>query len=71
MPFENTSEAEVPANIPSVHVRRSVVDGMLQASLAKELRTVERDIDRDLKPHTTSADRLDCDDRSIGRTQDG
>ncbi|MFL5342345.1 MAG: M28 family peptidase [Gemmataceae bacterium] len=53
MPFENTSEAEVPANIPSVHVRRSVVDEMLQSSLAKELRTVEREIDRDLKPRTT------------------
>ena len=53
MPFDYTSEADVPAEIPSVHVRRAVVDAMLQASLARDLSSIEREIDRDLKPQTT------------------
>ena len=54
MPFEYTAEAEPPAGLPSVHVRRAVVDEMLQASLAKGLRSVEQEIDRNLKPQSTA-----------------
>lgn len=50
MPFDYTAEADVPAKIPSVHIRRTVLDAMLQASLATNLATVEREIDRTGKP---------------------
>jgi hypothetical protein len=52
MPFEYTSEAESPANIPSAHITRGVCDDMLQSGVGKELKEIERDIDRDLKPQT-------------------
>jgi hypothetical protein len=36
--------------IPALHVRRSVIDPILQSSLGMDLRDVERAIDRDLQP---------------------
>lgn len=52
MPFDYTSEADVPAKIPSVHVRRSVVDMMLQSVLGRDFRSVESEIDRTLSPQS-------------------
>jgi hypothetical protein len=52
MPFDYTSEADVPAKIPSVHIRRTVLESMLQESLATDLGTVEREIDRTAKPQS-------------------
>jgi hypothetical protein len=40
--------------IPGLHVRRSVIDPILQSSLGTDLRTVERAIDRDLKPRAAN-----------------
>src|SRR5262245_5360581 len=54
MPFEYTSEADAPANIPSVHITRAICDDLLQSGLGKELKEVEREIDRDLAPKTAA-----------------
>jgi hypothetical protein len=42
-----------PSKIPALHVRRSVLDGMLVSSQGVGLVDVEADIDRQLKPHST------------------
>ncbi|HMF18365.1 MAG TPA: M28 family peptidase [Gemmataceae bacterium] len=39
--------------IPALHVRRSVIDPILQSSLGMDLRDIERAIDRDLQPRAT------------------
>jgi hypothetical protein len=52
MPFSYTAGSSSSAKIPAVHVHRSVVDSMLQATAGANLADIEKDIDRDLKPRT-------------------
>ncbi|MBY0527568.1 MAG: M28 family peptidase [Gemmataceae bacterium] len=40
------------SDAPVIHVRRSVVDAMLQSSAGTNLKDIEQDIDRDLKPRS-------------------
>lgn len=47
--FNYTALSRSPAKIPVFHVRRSVLEAMLPGG-ADELRGVEEDVDRDLKP---------------------
>jgi hypothetical protein len=49
--FGYTSVAPSPAKLPAFHVRRAVVDALLQ-SAGTSLAEVEQDIDRGLKPHS-------------------
>jgi hypothetical protein len=48
--FGYTSLSGSPANLPAFHLRRSVLEAMLQGSAAADLADLERDIDRELKP---------------------
>ncbi len=41
-----------PASIPTVQIRRSVLQALLQSSAFLDLRDLEQDIDRELKPHS-------------------
>jgi hypothetical protein len=53
MEFRYTSFGKAPAEMPVFQLRRSVADQMVESSLGKTLRTIEEDIDRDLKPRST------------------
>jgi hypothetical protein len=50
--FNFTAIRQQPADVPVFHLRRSVLQTMLQASAAVDLADLERDIDRDLKPRS-------------------
>jgi hypothetical protein len=52
MDFAYTAQSGEGGTLPALHVRRSVVDAMLQPSLDTTLRDLEKDIDRDLRPHS-------------------
>jgi hypothetical protein len=52
MSFRNTGWIRDVAEAPAVHVRREVVDAMLQSSLGTCLKELEEDIDRDLRPRS-------------------
>jgi hypothetical protein len=52
MPFSYVAGATSGA-IPAVHVRRAVIDMLLESSLGTQLADVEKAIDRDLKPRST------------------
>jgi hypothetical protein len=52
MPFDYTSEAEPVAKIPSVHIHRALLDSMLQETFGFNLRDIEYDIDRTMKPNS-------------------
>ena len=52
MPFAYTAQSGSPAKIPVVHVRRNVLEPVIQASLGQTLRELEQDIDRHLKPRS-------------------
>lgn len=54
MPFEYTAETMPPAKPLAVHVRRGVADMMLQSSLARDVASLEREIDRTLKPQSAA-----------------
>jgi hypothetical protein len=51
MPFEYASEDGKIGQIPVVHVRREVIDQVLAAS-SKSLKTIEGEIDKELKPRS-------------------
>jgi hypothetical protein len=52
-PYSYTAMGRViPAKIPTVQIRRSVLQSMLQSSALVDLRDLEQDIDRDLKPRS-------------------
>lgn len=51
MSFKSLSGGQ-PSTVPIVHVRRNVVDAMLNAGLGKGLLDIEKAIDRDLKPRS-------------------
>lgn len=53
MAFSYTATATDGGQLMAVHVRRSVIDPLVQASLGGTLLDIERDIDRDLKPRST------------------
>jgi hypothetical protein len=42
----------IPVNLPALHVKRDVLDQMLNNCVATDLATIEADIDRDMRPHT-------------------
>jgi hypothetical protein len=50
--FSETSRGYSTGSIPSLHVKRSVVDHMLVSSLGQGLPELEKAIDHDLKPRT-------------------
>jgi hypothetical protein len=50
-PFRDTA-SESGCELPALHLRRYVLDGMLQSSRGMSLRELEQDIDRDLKPRS-------------------
>ncbi|HEV3259029.1 MAG TPA: M28 family peptidase [Gemmataceae bacterium] len=52
--FRYNSVAWSPVDLPALHVRRCVIDEMLQASLDTGLRDLEAQIDRELKPHSAA-----------------
>jgi len=52
MDFRYSSRAADVASIPAIHLRRSVLDAMLQSSRATPLTDLEKAIDRLLKPHS-------------------
>jgi hypothetical protein len=52
MPFGYVASAS-PGSVPALHVRRAVIDMVLQSSLGTLLADVERAIDRDLQPRST------------------
>src|SRR5262249_14676735 len=52
MDFAYTANDPQGANLPILHVRRTIVDAMLQSALHRGLREMEEDIDRDLKPRS-------------------
>lgn len=50
--FGYTAVSASPAKIAAFHVRRTLVDQMLESSVGVRLRTLEEDIDRDLTPRS-------------------
>jgi hypothetical protein len=52
--FGFTAAAPSASKLPAFHVRRSVIDMMLRASLDKGLADIERDMDRDWQPRSAS-----------------
>jgi hypothetical protein len=52
--FGYLAAAPSPTKLPVAHVRREVLDHMLQSSLDVRLADIEKDIDRDLKPRSVS-----------------
>lgn len=50
--FGFTATGPSPANLPAVHVRREVIDRILESSLGGRLADLEQDIDRDLRPRS-------------------
>jgi hypothetical protein len=42
----------IPVNLPAVHIKRDILDLMLNNCVATDLATIEADIDRDIRPHT-------------------
>jgi hypothetical protein len=50
--FGYTAVAPSRAKLPAFHVRRAVVDALLQSSLGTSLAEIEQDIDRGLKPRS-------------------
>jgi hypothetical protein len=50
MPFAYTATASSPARLPAVHVKRELLDRMLQESRKTKLADVEAKIDKELKP---------------------
>ncbi len=42
----------IPVILPALHVKRDVLDQMLNDCVATDLATIEADIDRDMRPHT-------------------
>src|SRR5262249_31333098 len=54
MPFDHTAQDRDPASLPSVHLRREVVNQMLQSATGRTLPHLEADIDRNLQPHSVA-----------------
>jgi len=54
MDFAYTATSPTSAKIPAIHVKRSVVDALLQATLNKKLEDLEKTIDKEGKPQSTS-----------------
>lgn len=54
MDFKYTAFGGRMSNLPVLHVRRAVVDSMVQSSLGTTLKDIEQDIDRDLKPRSAA-----------------
>jgi hypothetical protein len=52
MTFDYLKQARTPSHVPAVHLRRDVLDMIMQSSLGMPLRDMERAIDRDLKPRS-------------------
>jgi hypothetical protein len=50
--FRYTAFGSPLANLPVVHIKRSVADAMIQSALGTTLKALEEDIDRDLKPRS-------------------
>jgi len=50
--FNFTATARIPIKLPAFHLRRSVLEAMLAGSGAPALSEIEKDIDRELKPHS-------------------
>lgn len=50
--FNFTALERLPGKLPAFHVKRAVLADMLQSSAALELTNLERDLERDLKPHS-------------------
>ena len=51
MSFKYLEQAST-SRIPCVHVARSVVDPIFQSAVGKSLEAIEKEIDKDLKPHS-------------------
>jgi hypothetical protein len=54
MPFDYTAEDRDPAEMPSAHLRREVVNEMIESVTGRTLRDLELDIDRNLQPHSVA-----------------
>jgi hypothetical protein len=54
LPFGYIPGMGGPKSIPSLHVRRSVLDAVFQSSLGTTVREVEQAIDRDLTPRSSA-----------------
>lgn len=52
MPFDYLRQITTPSSIPAVHLRRAVLDMIMQSSLGTPLRDLEAAIDRDLNPRS-------------------
>ncbi len=52
VPFKKLPGFGAGASVPVLHVRRSVLDGILLSSLGRGLRELEQDISRELKPQS-------------------
>ncbi|MBI1916864.1 MAG: M28 family peptidase [Planctomycetes bacterium] len=50
--FNFTATARVPVKMPAFHLHRSVLEMLLAGSGAPTLSEIEKDIDRELKPHS-------------------
>jgi hypothetical protein len=50
--FSYTAFGSPLANLPVVHIKRTLADAMIQSALGTTLKTLEEDIDRDLKPRS-------------------
>ncbi len=53
MDFAYTATSPTSAKVPALHVKRSVVDALLQATLNKKLEDLEKAIDKEGKPQST------------------
>ncbi len=52
MAFDYLSQQEPVVDIPTAHIQRERLDSMLQSSVGASLEDIERDIDREVKPHS-------------------
>ena len=53
-PFSYLTGVMTPGQIPSLHVRRSAVEKMIESALGKSLEQIENEIDKDLKPQSAA-----------------
>jgi hypothetical protein len=54
LPFSYSARISNNSKLPAIHLRRAVVDDMLQSSLGTGLRDIEEQVDRELKPHSVA-----------------
>jgi hypothetical protein len=58
--FAETSQSRIPVDLPVFHLKRSYVNHMVQSVTGNDLSTIEKGIDRDMKPRTFALDGWSC-----------